>query len=137
MKAYKTKASSIVGTGFKEVHKKALELYKQIKSQSKRRTYIKSAYFCKEKVFIDLFWQHLFEKKNWKDRIRRVRYFPSAIELIKKSRFEPTSKENPNRRSEILHRFAGTTKDNEVFFVQIKENKNTGQKFLISIFPLF
>lgn len=43
-----------------------------------------------------------------------------------KSRFEPKSKENPNRRSEIIHRFGGITKDKELLYVQIKEDKRTG-----------
>lgn len=49
--------------------------------------------------------------------------------------FEPKSKENPNEPSEILHRFAGTTKEKDLFYVHIKEDKRTGQKYLISIFP--
>lgn len=68
--------------------------------------------------------------------MRRLKYFPCAIELIQKSRFEPESKENPNKRTEILHRFTGVTKENDIFFVQIKEDKRTGQKWLISVFPL-
>ena len=65
-----------------------------------------------------------------------MKYFPCAIELIQKSRVEPSSKENPNKRSEILHRFAGATKDSEIFFVQIKEYKKTDQKWLMSVFPM-
>jgi len=67
--------------------------------------------------------------------VRRVRYFGCATELIQKSRFESKSKENPNKPSEVLHRFVGITADNELFYVQIKEEKRTGQKFLISVFP--
>ncbi len=75
------------------------------------------------------------EKQNFRDKIRRMRYFSCAIELIQNSRSEPTSKENPNRCSEVLHRFTGTTKDNNFFFLQIKEDKRTGNKWLISVFP--
>ncbi|MDA2922394.1 hypothetical protein MYX07_03970 [Patescibacteria group bacterium AH-259-L07] len=136
MKSYQTKTKKFTGTDFHEVHRKAFGLYKEIKSKTKRRPYVRSAYFKKEKVFLELFWQHLFDKKNWRDRIRRLKYYPYAIELIQKSRFEPESKENPNKRTEILHRFAGITKENDIFFVQIKEDKRTGQKWLISVFPL-
>jgi hypothetical protein len=83
----------------------------------------------------ELFWQHLFDKKIWRDRARRIKYFSAGIDLIQNSRFEPVSKENVDRRSEILHRFTGVTREKEIFFVQIKENKNNDQKFLISIFP--
>lgn len=136
MKSYQTKTKKLTGSDFHEVHQKAFSLYKEIKKKTKRRPHIRSAYFKKEKIFLELFWQHLFDKPNWKDRIRRLKYFPCAIELIQKSKFEPESKENPNKRTEILHRFGGVTSENDMFFVQIKEDKRTGQKFLISIFPL-
>lgn len=135
MKAYRTKSVKIPGTEFGEVHQKALNLYRQIKTHSKRRTYVRSAYFKKDKIFIDIFWHHLFEKPNWKDRVRRLKFFPAAIEVIRHSKFIPASEENRNKRSEMLHRFAGITDDNELFYVQIKEEINSGQKFLISIFP--
>jgi CRISPR/Cas system-associated endoribonuclease Cas2 len=71
--------------------------------------YVRSLYFNKEKVFLD---------------------------LIQNSKFEPTSKENPNKRSEILHRFAGITSEKDLFFVQIKENKQSGTKWFMSVFPV-
>ena len=134
MKIYQTKTNKLTGTEFKEVREKALVFYQIIKRKSKRRTYVRSAYFKKEKVFIDIFWQHLFDK-SWKDRVRRLKYFPPAIELVQNSKLEPKSKENPNRKSEIFHRFTGVTKEKDLFFVQIKEDKKTSQKFLISVFP--
>jgi hypothetical protein len=120
---------------FHEVRKKAFNIYTKIKSRSKRRPYIRSAYFEKDKIFLSVFWQHLFDKQNWQDRMRRLKYFAAAIELIKNTKFDPKSKDNPNKTNEILHRFTGITKEKEVFYVQIKENKRTGQKYLISIFP--
>ena len=68
--------------------------------------------------------------------MRRMKFFGCAIELIQNSHFEPTSKENPNKPGEILHRFAGISADNEIFFVQIKEDKRNNQKCLISVFPV-
>ncbi|MBU4142428.1 hypothetical protein KJ590_00300 [Patescibacteria group bacterium] len=136
MKIYKTKTAKFSGTDFREVHHKALDFYRQIKRKTKRRPYVRSLYFKKDKVFLELFWQHLFDKQNWRDRIRRLKYFPCAIELIRDNSFDPISKENPNKRAEILHRFAGATKNNDLFFVQIKENKRSGQKWLVSVFPV-
>ncbi len=136
MKVYQTKIKKIAGTDFSEVHRQALYFYKQLKRKTKRRPYIRSAYFKKDKIFLEFFWHHLYEKKNFRDKVRRMKYFPCAIELIRNSRCEPISKENPNRRSEILHRFAGTSKNHELFFVQIKEDKASGQKWLISVFPV-
>lgn len=135
MQYYKTKARKLSGTHWPRLMKKASVHYKEIMRKTKRRPYVRSVYFDKQKVFVGLFWQHLHEK-NLRDKARRVAYFPCAIELIQKTRQEPTSKENPNRSGEILHRFAGSTPDNEIFFVQIKEDRRTNQKWFISVFPL-
>lgn len=134
IKAYRTKSKKLTGSNYGEVHKKAFGLFTQIKKKSKRRVYIRSIYFHKDKVFLSLFWHHLMEK-HYKDRLRRLKYFHCAIELIRESRFDPTSIENTDEKSEILHRFAGVTADDELFYVQIKENKRNGQKYFISVFP--
>lgn len=136
MKSYQTKTSKLTGTNFRQVHQKVLHIYDAIKKRTKRRVYIRSAYFRKGKVFLGLFWEHLYEKKHYKDQVRRMKYFPCAIELIRHSKIHPESKENPNRREEILHRFAGVTKDGDIFFVQVKENKRNNQKYFMSVFPL-
>lgn len=135
MKVYHAKTKKLSGTSYAEVYKKAFSIYLKIKKQSKRRTYIRSTYFRKEKIFLSIFWQHLHDKLNIRDKVRRVKYFPCAIELIKNTHFNPIVKDNPNKKSEILHRFIGITSDKEVFLVQIKENKNNNEKYLISVFP--
>lgn len=135
IRAYQTKVQKLPGTNFSEANKKAFELYKQIKRKSKRRPYIRSAYFKKDKIFLGLFWQHLHEKLNLKDKTRRVKYFPCAVELIQNTKFDPSSKDDHNSKSDILHRFTGITSEKEIFFVQIKEDKKTAQKYLISVFP--
>ncbi len=135
MKAYQSKFRKLPGTNYKEVYPSASAIFKQIKSRTKRKPYIRSAYFNKEKVFLDYFWQHL-RQKNLKDRTRRLKYYQGALDLIKNSKLEPTSKQNPDRSSEILHRFVGLTRNKEVFFVQISENKKTDQKYFMSVFPL-
>jgi len=133
-KAYRTKSKKLPGSNYGEVHRKAFSLYTQIKKKSKRRVYLRSAYFNKDKVFLSLFWHHLNDKHH-KERLRRLRYFHCAIELIRDSRFDPTSIENVDQKAEILHRFTGVTSEDELFYVQIKENKRNGQKYLISVFP--
>ncbi len=135
MQYYKTKVRKLPGTHWWQVSKRASQLYKGISSKTKRRPYVRSVYFNKEKIFLGLFWHHLHEKDNMSDKVRRLKYYPCALELIQKTSYEPISKENPNRPGEILHRFAGSTPDNELFFVQIKEDKRNGQKWLISVFP--
>lgn len=135
MKVYQSRIPRLSGSDFREVNAKARLLYQKIKSKSKRRPYIRSAYFKKEKIFLELFWIHLFEKSNWRDRVRRLKYFSCALDLLQNSRFHPNSKENPNKKSELLHRFAGLSKEGDLFYVQIKEDKKTKQKWFMSVFP--
>jgi len=132
---YQTKINKFSGTDYREARKQAITVFNRIKRRTKRRPYIRSAYFNKQKIFFDYFWKHLFEK-NFKIRTRRLKYFPCAIDLIKNSRIAPTSKENIDNRNEILHRFMGQTTNKEIFFVQIKEDKKSSKKYFMSCFPL-
>jgi hypothetical protein len=131
---FKIKSKPLSGTNYAEVYPQGLALYKLIASKTKRQPYVRSVYFDKEKVFLDYFWQHIREK-NLRDKTRRLKYYPCALELIQYSHVQPISKVNPNKRSEILHRFSGTTTHGEIFFVQIKEDLKKGQKHFISVFP--
>lgn len=131
---YQTRTNKLTGTRhYKDVYRNAQSLYKRIKSRTKRQPYVRSAYFKKDKIFFTFFWKHLTEKPH-RIRVNRLKYFAAAIDLIRNSRNHPVSKENPNNPSEILHRFAGLTKGKELFFVQIKEVKRTGKKYLMSVF---
>jgi len=134
-KVFQAKTKSIPGTDFREVHKKAMAMFIQIKKQSKRRTYVRSAYFDKDKIFLDILWSHLFGKANWRDRVRRIKYFPPAMELIKHSKFKPKTKENPNKAGEIFHRFSGITTNSELFHIQIKEHIKNRTKISYVDFP--
>ena len=131
---YQTKIKKLPGTNYSEVKKHASLILNQIKKKTKRRPYIRSAYFNKQKVFFDYFWIHLAQK-NLKEKIRRIKYFSCAINLIENSKIAPISIENTDNRNEMLHRFAGKTKNKEVFFVQIKENKKSDKKYFMSCFP--
>ncbi len=134
MTVFKTKTNRVPGTRYREVYDEAFGLFSIIKKKTKRRPYIRSSYFKGQKVFLDLFWRHLHEK-NWRDRARRIRFFPAAVELMRNSKEEPQSKENPNDKSEILHRFTGITSDGHLFYVQVREEKRTGNKSMYSVFP--
>ncbi len=133
---YEVKTKKAPGTNYSEVYESVFGLYAIIRKKTKRRPYIRSAYFNKDKIFLGIFWSHLHEKLNHRDKTRRLKFFPCALELIQQSRLDPESKESVDKKSEILHRFAGKTKEGEIFFVQIKEEKRNGQKSLISVFPL-
>lgn len=136
MELYCTKSRELSGTNFAEVYKKARRFYDDIRAHSKRKPYVRSPYFEKDKIFLELFWGHLFDKHTRSDRLRRLKLLPCAIELIKSSRCRPVSKDSLERPSEVLHRFAGKTSAGTIFFVQIKENRYSAKKWLISIFPV-
>ena len=55
MNYYKVKNQPLSGTNYKEIRKKSLNYYHQIKNKSKRKPYIRSAYFKKDKIFLDIF----------------------------------------------------------------------------------
>ena len=134
MKVHKVKAKVYPGTDFEEVYPAARRLYNQIKAKTKRNPYVRSAYFKKEKVFIELFWVHL-NQKNRKERNKRLKYYACGIELLRQTRQQPVTKKNPNKPNELMHRFAGITSNGDLFYIQVKENSRTKRKDLMSIFP--
>lgn len=131
---YQTKSKKVAGTNLGEVYENAQRIYREIASRTKRRPYIKSAYFDKEKVFFDYFWDHL-RQKSPKIRFERLIYFRAACDLIKNSRNKPIIKPNPNKPKETFYKFAGLTADKGIFYVQIKEDKKKKGKYFMSCFP--
>ena len=134
MNFYKSSKSKIHGSSYREVLKEAEAIFKQIKSRTKRTPYARSKYFRSEKIFLNILWSHLHEKHE-RERVRRLKFYACAIDLIKSSSYDPITRENFKQRDEVLHRFSGKSKEGEIFTVQIKENKRTKRKDLISIFP--
>jgi len=133
MKVYQTKSKKISGTSYSEVFHGAFVAYDEMKKKTKRRPYVRSAYFKKEKIFFDYFREHLFQKSP-RERMKRLKFFKAAIELVKHCRIKPVSKINPNKTNEIVHRFAGITAEKEIFYVQIKEDKKRKRKYFMSCF---
>jgi len=135
MNAYKTKKQKITGTSFNEINRAAKTIFNQVKNRTKRTPYIRAKYFRREKVFLTLFWSHLYNKRE-KDKIRRLKFFDCALDLIRNSQYSPETRENFQNKDELLHRFCGVLKSGDRFIVQIKENKRTKRKDLISIYPV-
>jgi hypothetical protein len=137
MEIYRTKIAKLHGTSGSELYRHARTAYKEIASKTKRRPYVRSLYFKKEKVFIDYFWGHL-DSKNWNDRLRRLRFYGCALELIRNSKKQPelSSTDKIHKHNETLYRFFGETKEGERFAVQIKEDIKRDEKYFISVFPL-
>jgi hypothetical protein len=135
MDVFKSKIKKIPRThSDKEVVKIARRLFHAIESSSKRSAYLRSPYFDKDKVFINSFWDHLYQKSS-SDRKRRLQFLPCAFDLIEHCRIQPTTKSNPKDRGELLHRFTGEVEGGEQFIVQIKEDVRTGRKDFMSVFP--
>ena len=134
MISYQTHAHKLPGSTYREVYKHASVVFSKLKRRTKRQPYIRSAYFNKQKVFLNLFWKHLFNKP-FKVRTERLKFFMAGVDLIVNSRNIPETKENIKDKNEVFHRFMGLTKEKEQFAVQIKEEKRSGKKYLMSIFP--
>ncbi|MCX6811153.1 MAG: hypothetical protein NT039_00445 [Candidatus Berkelbacteria bacterium] len=134
MDFYKSTKQKIAGTSFKEINKSAKSIFNRVKARTRRTPYLRSKYFRKEKVFLILFWSHLY-KKNERDRVRRLRFYDCALDLIINSHRDPETRDNFKKKDELLHRFYGISTKGEKFTVQIKENKRTKRKDLISIYP--
>ncbi len=135
MDSYKTKAAKLYGHTYKDISNQAQAIYKREKSRTKRKPYVRSAYFKKDKIFLELFWLHLWQK-NWRDRKRRVQFFGCALDLLRHSHIDPVSVQDPNHKSIMLHRFYGKVPSGELFIVQVKEDKKTNQKWFMSAFPI-
>ena len=131
---YQTTSPIIPGSNYAEVRRKALIYYSSIEKQTKRRPYIRSVYFKKQKIFFDYFWIHLAQKSANKEKMRRLKLLAAGVELIKYSPHIFSVEENRNKRSEMLYRFLGKTCTGQLFFAQVKENTKTGHKYLMSIF---
>ena len=132
MKIYQSKVSKISGRKYIDVERAARQIHKDISSRTKRSPYIKSTYFDGSKIFIDLFWTHLNQKPR-ADRKRRLKYYATAIDLLKNSKVKPIEKPNPNGKNELVYRFYGITKDGELYFVQVKQDAK-GNKYFMSVF---
>ncbi|MCL2451741.1 hypothetical protein FWD20_02605 [Candidatus Saccharibacteria bacterium] len=133
-KVFLVKSAKISGATYIDVEHKARKSYQTIVRRTKRTPYIRSAYWRGQKIFLSLFWTHLNQKYR-SERKRRLKYFDCGIELLRHSTFEPETRDNPNGANELVHRFAGQTHDGQIFWVQVKENKRTSAKYLMSIFP--
>lgn len=135
MQYYQTRIGRVTGSSFSELRKKAMRIFDEIKNRSKRKPYIRSLYFKKEKIFLEYFWEHLFTKQNRRDRMRRLRFYGAAIELLQNGTLAPLTEKHPDGSGDMLYRFYGKTPDGAAFIVQIKEHRKSGQRFFISVFP--
>lgn len=133
MKVYQSRYNRLSGSSYNELERKVRKIHNDAARRTKRNAYVRSVYFKKDKIFLSLFWTHLHQQPR-RDRKRRLQYYQCALDLLRNSPYEPTTKPNPNGKNEIVHRFAGTTKDGELFYVQVKEDKRSNNKYFMSVF---
>ena len=131
--AYRTSFLPLAGHRFSGLVREFRSLLLAIEKKSNRQAYLRSAYFQKQKIFLTHYWSHLQQKPR-PERIRRMKYLPCGLDLVRHSRLQPFTVENVDAPNELLHRFAGVTKKGVRFYVQIKEFKRSGRKELLSVF---
>ncbi|HBA36605.1 TPA: hypothetical protein DCZ15_01890 [Candidatus Falkowbacteria bacterium] len=134
MDIFYSKYKSLPGTSYREIKHCVDVSFTKIKRRTRRRPYLRSAYFHGEKIFFEYFWAHL-RQKNYKDQIRRLKFFRASLELLQYSCHIAETSINRHNTTDKLYRFQGKTADSRLFIVQVKENKKTGQKFFMSCFP--
>lgn len=135
MQVYKSRYGRLPGTSFREIMAAARREYHTIQKLTPRRIpYVRSGYFTKDKVFLNTFWDHL-KQKHPADQARRLKFYDAALDLIRNTREAPDTIFANDDLDNLLHRFHGVTRDGYPFSVQIKQNKRTGRKDFMSVFP--
>lgn len=134
-KIFRCTSLPLSGHRYGDIMPQARRLFREIQKKTKRRPYIRSAYFRKDKIFFDYFWVHM-NQKSAIDRARRLRYLPCALELMKESRNAPKTFVKITEPGIIHDQFIGIAGDGSAFSVVIKQERATGKKYLLSIFPL-
>jgi hypothetical protein len=131
-KYYHSKQNRIPGSNYRDVLSAARQIYSLYTKRTKRNPYIRSKYFDKEKVFLNVFWTHIMQKRI-NERTRRLKLYAVALDLIENTLLKPSTKAAPNNSNVQFHRFYGKSGDGIVFYVQIKEELKSGNKYLMSI----
>lgn len=106
----------LAGTDYKEVTKNARKEYLRVQRLTKRQPYVRSKYFANDKVFINIFWNHLAQKRKG-EQIARARLLLVAFDLLRNSLSEPDTIFSTKDKGNILHRFLGETKEGKLFYV--------------------
>jgi hypothetical protein len=136
MDIYDVSIEKTAGTSFRELDRNARKAYQRIQRRTPRRQpYVRSKYFKKDKVFLRVFWEHLKQKRSG-DQSRRLIFYEPALELIRNTTRSPDSLFEAQSPDVFLHRFYGRTRDGAKFCVQIKDNRRSGRKDLMSVFPI-
>ena len=131
---YRCSTNPLYSTQLAIILPQARNMFRTLEKKTKRKPHVRSQYFNKDKIFFDYFWSDL-QKKIPSERARRLKLLPCALEVLRHSRQEPLSIDDANEPHIIRHRFAGCTPNGHMFYVQVKQDKRTGAKQFLSVFP--
>ena len=135
MHTYKSKYGRLPGTTYTEVMAAARREYHAVQKRTPRRIpHVRSRYFTKDKIFLNTFWDHL-KQKRLIEQTNRLKYYRCALDLLRNTTFTPQSVLEKNSPGVYLHRFMGQTTNGEYFYVQVKDDRRTGRKDFMSVFP--
>lgn len=135
LKVYHSKFGLLPGTSYVEIVAAARKEYHQVQKRTPRRVpYVRSLYFKKDKVFLNAFWEHL-RQKHPSEQKTRLKFYLAALDLLRNSTFTGESVIERNNPDVFLHRFVGQTRDGKQFYVQVKDNRRSGRKDFMSVFP--
>lgn len=135
MKIFQSRFNTLRAPNYNELERAARKLHNQIVAKTKRNPYIRSKYFANQKIFVNLFWNHLNDKIRV-ERKRRLQFYNCAIDLLRNTLCDPVIVKNPNRSTEIFYRFYGESRDEKLFCVQVKQEIRRDNKFFMSVFPV-
>ena len=135
MALFISKYPLLPGSSYDEVVAHARKEYNAIRRLTKRQPYVRSKYFRGDKVFVTVFWDHLMQKHRG-DRMRRLKFYRAAIDLLRNSTLRPTvsTATDPAHSDILLYRLYGRTRDGREFCVQVKQDMRSGRKDFMSVF---
>ncbi|MDR2672188.1 MAG: hypothetical protein LBC35_02620 [Coriobacteriales bacterium] len=129
MEFFKSRHTNLSGSNDRELYHKARAIQQAMTAGSRRRPYVRSKFFNRQKVFLDIFWTHLFAK-NPGERRRRIALFACVVDLVQNTTYQP---EIYVRGNERFYRFFGVSKNGVRFAVQIKQDRKKAL-YLLSVF---
>lgn len=133
---YRSKYSELPGTSYPEIMAAARHEYHLVQKCTPRRVpYVRSKYFKKDKVFLNTFWDHL-KQKHPSEQMKRLKFYLAALDLLRNTDHDSESIIERNNPDVFLHRFTGQTCDGRGFYVQVKDNRRSGRKDFMSVFPV-
>ena len=136
MRVYQSKYNQLPGTSYQEIINAAHYHHQKLQKRNpRRRVYVRSRYFNRDKVFLTLFWPHLLQKRRG-DQMRRAKLYLCALDLLRNYNYLNGAVIENGHPEATLLRFMGRTKDGVLYVVQVKVYIRSNRKDLISVYPV-